>query len=252
MAYFSIGGISDVYCFKNISKQWTKLPKNPTVGFAFVVIGDLLTTVGGIESNKLFTFTKGKWVEKFPPMLTNRWSPAAVCTGHSLVVAGGKDEHIQVLPTVEVMDTKTLQWFTAASLSRGVSLASMTMCRDNFYLLHPGGANTTDVYSCSLQALLQSCQAPRKASTSQEASIWKKITDLPVSESTAVTLCDQLVSVGGGCVYHYDPLTSMWKTIGQLPSCISNFLATTLQGDKLIFVHGRGDITIEVASATVS
>ena len=257
MAYFSIGGISDVYCYNYVSKQWTELPARLMVTyFTFVVVNDLLTTVGGTDSNKLFTFTEGKWVEKFPPMLTNRWNPAAVCTGHSLVVAGGKDEHGQDLPIVEVMDTNTLQWFTAASLPRGVYWASMTVCRDDLYLL---GDYTTCVYSCSLPALLQSCQASKKASTSQETSVWKKITDLPVSESTAVTLCDQLVSVGGedknglvDSVYRYDPLTSTWKIIGQIPSCKHCPLVTTLQGDKLIFVYGVGDITIEVASVTVS
>ena len=139
MAYFSPGATSSVYCFDSCSKQWSRLPDHPTFTFNFslIVINDLLTTVGGIKSNKLFSFSegnwfsKGKWVEKFPPMPTKREYPAAVCTGHSLVVAGGHDEG-KHLPTVEVMDTNTQQWFTAASLPRGICRASMTACGETF------------------------------------------------------------------------------------------------------------------------
>ena len=268
MAYFTTGGTHCIYCYDYTSKKWTKLPVRFVVAhFTFVVVNDLLTSVGGRNSSKLFTLSEGKWVEKFPPMTTKRENPAAVCTGHSLVVAGGQDEHNQNLPTVEVMDTNTLQWFTAASLPLGVYRASMTACGDDLYLL---GDETTRVYSCSLQALLQSCEAPGKASTSQLTSLWNKfpgkdscvwnrITDLPVSCSTAVTLCGQLVSVGGkndgkevDSVYCYDPATSAWKTIRKIPVCKSHPLVTTLPGDKLIIIHGHGNITIDVADAVVS
>ena len=195
-------------------------------------------------------------MEKYPPMTTKRDNPAAVCSGHSLVVAGGCDKQHQHLTTVEVMDTSTLQWFTAASLLSGISWASMTTCGDDLYLL---GDGSTHVYSCSLQALLQSCQAPGKASASPQTSIWNRITDLPVSRSTAVTLCRQLVCVGGikdeiavDSVYCYNPVTSSWKLIGSIPSSKSCLLVTTLPGDKLILVYGWCDITIAVASAIVS
>ena len=205
-------------------------------------------------------------------MSTKRRRPAAVCTGHSLVVAGGCDERDQDLSTVEVMDTNTLQWFTAASLPKEVYWTSMTACGDDLYLL---GDESTHVYCCSLQSLLQSHQAPGKASasqqtsvwnritgrgsTSQQTSVWNRITDLPVSLSTAVTLCGQLVSIGGendkeevDSAYCYNPATSTWKMIGSIPSSEARPLVTTLPGDKLIMVYGEGDITIAVASAVVS
>ena len=155
-AFFNPSAIKHIYCYDYCSKQWSKLPDCPTVFFALVIINDLLTTVGGIKSNKLFSFSEGKWfskdkwVEKFPPMPTKREYPAAVCTGHSLVVAGGLDEG-EDLPTVEVMDISTQQWFTAASLPRGIYRASMTGCGDNLYIL---GDDTTHVYSCFLLSLI--------------------------------------------------------------------------------------------------
>ena len=257
VAYFNTVGVNNVYCYNCLSKQWTELPK-PSVysRIALVIISDLLTSIGGTNSNKLFTFNGEKWVEKYPPMPTKRRYPAAVCSGHSLVVAGGRDEQHQSLPTVEVMDTSTLQWFTAASLPRGIHEASLTTCGDDLYLLRDASAH---VYSCSLQSLLRSCQAPGKASASQQTSIWNRIADLPVSKSTAITLCGQLVSVGGeknkeavDSVYCYNPATSEWKIIGTIPSYQSRPLVTTLPGDKMIVVYGMMDITIAVASAIAS
>ena len=255
VAFFNPLGVPSIYCFDYCSKQWSELPRFPipSSDFALVVINDLLTTVGGTKSNKLFSFSEGKWVEEFPPMPTRRHYLAAVCTGHSLVVAGGRNQDKQALPTVEVMDTNTLQWFTAAGLPRGIDWASMTTCRENLYLF---GDDTTHVYSCSLQALLQTC----KASTSQQASVWNRVTDLPVKRSTAATLCGQLVSVGGrddkrvevNSVYCYDPETTTWKIIGQIPSCESYPLVTTLTEDKLIMVHGLENVTIDIASAKMS
>ena len=128
------------------------------------------------------------------PTNCKRGRSAAICIGHFLIVAGGFGEQSQDLTTVEVMDTNTLQWFIAASLPKGICGASMTACDDDLYLL---GDYSTNVYSCSLQALLQSCQTPEKASASQQISVWNRITDLPVSSSTAITLCGQLVCIGG-------------------------------------------------------
>ena len=269
MAYFNtIAATNKVYCYNCLSKQWTELSSDLlTYNSALVVISDLLTTVGGYNSNKLFTFDGKEWVEKYPPMPTKRHSPAAVCSGHSLVVVGGHNEQYQSIPTVEVMDTSTLQWFTAASLPKGMYRASMTMCGDDLYLL---GDESTHVYSCSLQSLLQSCQVPGKASashqtsiwnritrrvsTSQETNVWNRITDLPVFNSTAITLCGQLVSVGGSedkkevdSVYCYNPATSKWKIIGTIPLSMSRPLVTTLPGDKMIVVYGAGDIAIASA-----
>ena len=255
VAYFNPGGTYCVFHYDYLKKQWGELPEYPISGSTIVVINDLLTTVGGVESNKLFSFRDGGWEEKFPPMPTRRYYPAAVCTGHHVVVAGGSDGD-EDLPTVEVMDTHTRQWSTAASLPRGMSEVSMTVCGDNLYLL---GDNTTQVHYCSLQMLLQSCQAPGPG-PSREASVWMRLQDLPVKQSTAATLCGKLISVGGcdkdnqyvDSVYHYDSATSTWKVIGHMPSKDDGTLIATLPGEKLIVVTGCKDVSIDIASCIMS
>ena len=89
----------------------------------------LSTAVGGTKflmSNTLFSLMedggRGKWVEHFPCMPTKRKLAAVVCSGKALVVAGGQGEWSTTLATVEVMNTDTLTWSTASSLSCPLSL----------------------------------------------------------------------------------------------------------------------------------
>ena len=94
-------------------------------------------------------------------MSIKRWVTASVCSGRSLVVAGGLGEGGKNLSTVEVMDTENLQWSTASSLPHPLSEASATLCGDQLYLL--GGFDQSperskSVFTSSLAGLLQSCQ----------------------------------------------------------------------------------------------
>ena len=98
-----------------------------------------------------------------PPMPTKRYGTAVVCSGRSLVVAGGTGDSITILSTVEVMDTESPQWFTASSLPHPLYEASATICGENLYLLggfDQSGYETKSVFTCSLSALLQSSQSP--------------------------------------------------------------------------------------------
>ena len=273
-AYFNPIVSYHIFYYDYHAKQWVELPQCSSLNFAFVVINDQVTIVGGFDSNKLFGYSKGQWKETFPPMSTNREFPAAVCTGHYVVVAGGHDGR-KALASVEVMDTDTRQWFTAASLPRGIHWASITVYKDMLYLL---GDETTEVHYCSIQNLLESCTGPMNQSTllakikglmrpenppssSPQVNVWMRLDDLPVCSSTAVTLCGQLVCVGGNygdkdnnavdSVYCYNPLTSLWEVIGRMPSKGSCTLTATLPGDKLIVVSG-GNVSIDIASCVMS
>jgi hypothetical protein len=269
VAYFSPQMYCDLYQFDYHSKKWSELHFCPETDYALVVVNNLLTTVGGRQNfNKLFslyTTQKENWVERFPPMPHRRVHPAAVCTGPALIVTSGSDEHGEAQYTVDVMDTSTLQWFTAAaSLPREIGFSSVvTVCGDSLYILGrimtwiadpatrsvTSNPETTAVYCCSLQAILQSCQPPgtytAAASMSQQAAIaMSRITDLPMRSASISTFCGQLIGYGGKVdggmvhndrVYCFDPLTAggTWRVVGVIPSCGVCPAVTTLPENKL-------------------
>jgi len=165
VAYFRPGGSKSVFAYNSTTTKWSELPKCPNYGFNLAMVNSLLTAIGGKTpnyelTNSLLSLSGDKWTKQFPPMPTKRWLTAVLCSGRSLVVAGGVEEGNKNLSTVEVMKTETLQWSTASSLPHTLSEASATLCGDQVYMLGGFDQNgqSKSVFTCSLAALLQSCQ----------------------------------------------------------------------------------------------
>ena len=163
MAYFNTS--KDVYSYDSEKQTWSSLHQSPHSYSSLAVVSGLLTAIGGgglgrNVTNLLFSLTgEGKWVEHFPPMPTERYGTAAVCSGKSLIVAGGRGGDFKPLHTVEVMDNETLQWSTASSLPFALTYASATICQDRIYLLGYDMSNEPrSLLACSMADLLQSCQ----------------------------------------------------------------------------------------------
>ena len=271
-AYFSESG--HVHAYDSTKEEWSELPKCPQEGSTLVVVKDLLTAVGGDESGKrtntlLSLKYKGitkKWSKHFPPMPTKRTATAAVCSGRSLVVAGGSGEKLSSgsLTTVEVMDTDTPQWSTASSLSHPVQKASMAICGDNLYLLggySQSGHPSKFVLACSLSALLQTSRTKQRSHSVKEGTqgsrerphslqddprtVWNRVANVPAL-ATCTTLCGHLLVIGGcdsdksytNDILQYDPAMNTWTVIGRMPTPRAQSLVAVLPGDKLMVVGG--------------
>ena len=260
MAYFNPAGSNDVYSYDSEKQTWSSLPRWPHILSCLAVVHGLLTAIGGRlhtceVTNRLLSLTgERKWVEQFPPMPTKRAVTAAVCSGKSLVVAGGTGKDSSDLNNVDVMNTETLQWSTASSLPFRVAFASVTIFQDHIYLL-PDGIHKEPraVLACSMADLLQSCRsqslgAKLKALTLR--TIWHRVADLPVRSSSCATLCGQLLAVGGSdesfqnhstAIHQYNPATNSWKVISHMPTARSYSLVAVLPGNKLMVVGGNTD-----------
>ncbi len=245
IAYFSSG--ASVYAYEWQKEEWSKLPDSPWWYHTLAVVNGLLTAVGGGQfgshTNSLLSLvgegSKRKWEKHFPPMLTKRGSTVVVYSGKHLVVIGGVGDNGKVR-TVEVMNTETREWFTASSLPFAPTSATVTIVGDNIYLV--GGTGMTRlVLTCSLTALLQSCQ-PQP----QTPSLWHRVADSPVYLSTCVSLDGKLVAVGGcdsdmnstDAVYTYNPPTDSWKVISYMNTARRRCLTAVLPGDRLMVVGG--------------
>ena len=159
----------NVFRFNYETREWCKMPLHPIHNFTLVCVEDMLTTVGGWEdgfsegpTNKVYTLIDNKWLKHFPAMRVKRQKPAAVYANNTLVVTGGytctTKVELHVSNDVEVLNTRTKQWFTSPALVSMSRLAAV-VCRDHFY--------TTPVLSyyifkCSRLALIGSTQLREK------------------------------------------------------------------------------------------
>ena len=259
MAYLNGRGHTTVHSYDSDTQEWRQLPDVPHTHSTLVVVHHILTMVGGLRSGRatdsLLSLTgegKGeKWLPDIPAMPTKRYCTAVVCSGRSLIVAGGEDDN-NTLATVEVLDTDTRQWSTASSLPHPLYLATISICGEKLYMLggdDQTGRATSSVLSCSTPELLQSCQTqslagnPRTAPANKSA-IWRHVADAPHTVSSCATLCGQLVAVGGfeagkhiSTITVYNETTDSWEAMGDMPTARSWALLAILNG-KMMVVGG--------------
>ena len=240
-----------IYAYTISTSSWSQLPRCPTYICPSVIINNLLTLVGGFNggtiTNQLFSFTgEGsgrRWTEKFPPMPTKRWGSTALCTGTALIVAGGDKKLFSDLKTVEVMNTETEQWSTAADLPQPLWVASAAICGDHVYIL---GSNKV-VYTCSVLTLIQSCKSFLASIRNRDARVWKEAATPPVTETTFVSIHSQLLAIGGldsdkkptTAIHMYNPTTNSWAVISQLGTPRCRCIAAVLPNNQLMVVGGN-------------
>ena len=272
-----IGSCNRVFDKQNDStnNKWSEIMNNcPNLGFSLAVVNSLLTAIGGQTSNydvtnSLLSLADSKWTKQFPPMPTKCWLTTVVCSARSLVAAGGVGEGRKKLSIVEVMDTETLQWSTASSLPHPLYLASATLCGDKVYILggfYHSKKPSKSVFTCSLAALLQSCQPQslgarlKTLSLASRPKVWHQLADTPVTLSTCASLHGRLLEVGGEgsdrkqttAIYMYNTTTNSWEVISHMATPRSQCLLPVLPQNELMVVGGHipNDVTdsTEIAS----
>ena len=261
VGYFRPSGSKSVIAYNSTTNKWSKLPECPNYDFSLAMVNSLLTVIGGETpnyeiTNSLLSLTNNTWTKQFPPMPTKRQLTAVVCSGRSLVVAGGVGEGNKNLSTVEVMDTQTLQWSTASSLPHLLYQASATLCGDQVYMLggYQSGKPSKSVFTCSLAALLQSCQPQslgaqlKTLSLASGPKVWHQLADTPVTLSTCASLHGQLLAVGGKdsddkdtttAIHMYNTTTNSWEVISHMTTPRLRCLVAVLPHNELRVVGGR-------------
>ena len=257
IAYFNGYGTTTVHSYDSDTQEWRQLPDAPHTHSTLVVIRHILTMVGGLISDRatnslLSLMGEGRdksWLPNLPAMPTKRYFTAAVCSSHSLIVAGGEDDS-NTLATVEVLDTDTRQWSIASSLTHPFTDATISICGERLYMLGgwDDGYITRSVLSCSIPELLQSCQTQLLAGKLRTApankSIWRYVADATHYYSSCATLCGRLVAVGGwealkytSAITGYNETTDSWEVMGHMPTARWPALVAILNG-KMMVVGG--------------
>ena len=264
MAYFNGYGSTTVHSYDSNTREWHRLPDAPHTNSTLVVVHHILTMVGGRILGgatdsllSLMTIRERrdiKWLPDLPAMPTKRYDTAVVCSGRSLIVAGGRDGPNRRATAVEVLDTDTRQWSIASSLTHPFSLATISICDDRLYMLggkEKNGSGTRSVLCCSLPELLQSCQPQwrLRIAPANQSTIWQHVADAPHYYSSCATLCGQLVAVGGwkagfftdkdfNAITGYNETTDSWEAMGDMPTARRWALVAILNGMMMV-VGGR-------------
>ena len=250
-AYFMPYNSLSVYRYEWSTEEWDELPSCPYRNSALVIIDGALTAVGGEDgpynTNKLVTLRQGQWVEEFPPMKTARSSTAVVSTpdGEYVLVIGGYGGGWAT--TVELFQVRSRSWCEVPDLPQPLTFPSATLCGNLLHVIGDEG------FSCSLQDLPSSNQPTTSQSSSHTIS-WSPLPTLPVRDSTAATLCGQLVIFGG--IQGESSVNSIhqliggeWVKIGSMSSIRRWCLAASPSPNKIMIVGGwerRGRInTVE-------
>ena len=244
MTYCTPRDSYSLYRYTMTEDKWEELPRCPYRNFGLVVIDSALTAVGGRKgshTNKLFTLRQSRWVEEYPPMNTARTYHAVVSTydgGHMNVIAIGGVGGGGWIDAVELFHTGRRSWSRLTSLPKPPTFPSATTCGNQLHVIGYGD----DGYSCSLQVLLSSNQPIRSQSCTPT---WTPLPRLPVTYSTAATLCGQLVIIGGE--RHGSPVNSIhqlvdgqWVNIGSMSSGRRKCLVASPSPDKMVVIGGLG------------
>ena len=227
-----------IYRFDPQTQKWTELPEYQCWKFTMVEVNQQLVLVGGKdESTKMpsdaiavYSTSQMRWEKHYPPMSTPRWHPAVFTYQHHLVVAGGRDANNSKLSTAEILNMSTKQWFTTTPLPEGCSRMSSAIVHDTLYLL--GGSLNKKVFSVFLPSLIQT------------GAQWCTLPDIPLEYSTAITVHESLLAVGGRSddkerssdIHIYDQKNNKWTKVGDLPSEREDCACCLLQSE--IFVAG--------------
>ena len=242
-AYFTPGDSNLVYRYEWSTLKWEQLPPSLYCDSGLVIIDGELTAVGGCDgswckTNKVFTLRKNQWVEHYPPMNTEYESPTAISTsdGNHVFVM----EMDKWATNIEVFHMKSRKWYELVYLPPPLCLLSAAICNNQLYVIGSLGEG----YSCSLQDIDQPLTSPITLT-------WTPLPQLPVRDSTAATLCGQLVIVGGGVDSPGTPSNStpslihqlvdgQWVEIGSLSIFRYGCLVVSPSPDKMMIVSGRG------------
>jgi serine/threonine protein kinase len=263
MLYIKVGGVQ-IYAFIISTSIWSRLPNCPAVYNCPLVIINNLTLIGGYTilrshtinlSNRLLSLTgEGsgrRWTEEFPPMPTKRHGSTALCTGTALIVVGGKAKDYSSLKTVEIMNTATKQWSTAADLPQPVTYVPVAVCGDHVYIL-----GDSSMYTCSVITLVQSCKSFLASIRKGDTGVWNEVAAPPVTESTCVSIHGRLLTIGGTdsdeksttAIHMYNPTTDSWEVISHMGTPRRSCIAAVLPNNQLMVVGG---ITVSVEFASV-
>ena len=235
----------DILRYDPHTNELTELPDCQYWGFTLTELTHQLVMVGGRDLStgkrsktvSVYDPSQRSWKQPYPPMNTPRMYPAVSTYHQRLVVAGGCDDILTDLATVEILDTSVhhCQWFSATPLPVSCHEMSAAITHGTLYLL--GGTLGKQVLSVSLSALTQTDKPPAQ---------WRTLPDTPLEYSTAIAVHGSLLTVGGShggqrrsAIHVYDQEKNTWNKVGDLPTERQDCACCLLPSGEILVAGGE-------------
>ena len=200
--------------------QWNWKMETPVQSFGMAVVNDQLIITGGAEiggspTNQVWVLDSltNTWIQPFPAMPTARSGSSAVGYKRWVLVVGGYGEKC-----VEVLDTRSKQWFVASPLPSAAVRPSLTVIQDTLYVVWGKSA-----VSVSIPMLISDTMSRSQGSVSPNElrpTEWQLLPHPPTYEylPTITSFHGYLLAVGSSTIDVYLPHTERWLTVAQLPT----------------------------------
>ena len=230
---------------------WRTLPPYESWFFGMAVVNSQLVLVGGVsKSTRKVTNVVGLWDERsqtwthtFPVMPTARHSLSVISYQKWLVTAGGLDGRGYYSNKVELLDTLSGQWYEGSPLPKECACMSSAISGNMWYLSRGffEAESNKHVSSVCLDVLIsQAVSLSAGTASPLTPSPWQTLTELPVTNSTALIIRGSLLTVGGGyssAIHLYQPSRRSWVKVGDLPTQRQECACIVLPSGE-IFVAG--------------
>ena len=236
--------------YETRSDQWSVLPSCPVMNFGLGQLSGKLVTVGGWDGsalvNRVYTYVQEtqQWEKSIPPMPTPRQWPTVTTYNSSIAVCGGYGGG----RVVEVFNSETAQWHTAAPLAVACEYMQLTIINDTCYLGRGRTPSSSRSIMCaSLPSLFQSSSPHEQQTSAQQQSVWTVLPDMPLYYSALANMGGTLLALGGrespssppsDAIHAYSASTKAWLRIASLPQACHSATAELLPSGEVMLIGG--------------
>jgi hypothetical protein len=232
--YINIGGS----ILLEYTHTWVEL-QTPTTLHGMLSLNGKLTLVRKESTDYLDSFcsirvwdsNSKQWTEPYPPMPMGRASVGCANYKHYLIVAGGVVEgKVQSTTSVDILDTKSGQWFKAPPMMYNGKDIRSTIIGQSLYVLFVFRGMLTASKSL-LRVSLPTLISHALQGKNHDTSIWEKIPDVPLYVTTLFSIGNMLLTAGGNSSGMAGALLSvMHRTMQVQTSTSSSSIPTQISG----------------------
>ena len=221
--------------------QWREI-ETPIISFGMAVVNDQLIIVGGTyrawevtDQVWVLESDSNTWTQPFPAMPTARSALSAVGYKRWVLAVGGYGNKC-----VEVLDTASKKWYTAASLHSTAYQPSLAVIQDTLYVVWEKSAVSVSIPMLLSDAVSRSTASDEPRFTDEWA---RSLPDTPTYHPAITSFHGSLLAVGArsylsSTIAMYLPQTEQWLTVAQLPSPRINCTCVVLPETGEIMVVG--------------